>query len=111
MDIFAFAKSATTIAESITDRIQGKPKSQFANGPVSAEGWSSAPRRITVADVLSFALGVVIGLYAAYLSWQCNSKLAYNTFLKVIFAVFAYLFGLVYLILYVVMRWDTCRKL
>lgn len=64
---------------------------------------------VTIADILSFVLGIIIGLYAAYLSWQCNSKMNYGTFLKVIFAIFAYIFGLVYLILYLIMRYDTCR--
>lgn len=68
-------------------------------------------QHITILDGLIFIMGVAIGLYAAYLSFQCNSKLKYNMILRVLFAVFAYVFGLVYLILYVVMRWDVCNAL
>jgi hypothetical protein len=66
---------------------------------------------ITMLDGLIFVMGVAIGLYAAYLSFQCNSKLKYGMILRVIFAVFAYVFGFVYLILYVLMRWDVCNAL
>ncbi len=106
MDIFAGIKLLKDSASNLM------PKSQFVEseyGPMIVE---NPPKKgITFGDVLSFILGVVIGLYAAFLSWQCNSKLNYNMFLKVIFSIFAYMFGLVYLILYVVMRWDTCRRL
>lgn len=88
------------------------PKSQFVESEYGTMIVEVPPKQgITFGGVLSFILGVVIGLYAAFLSWQCNTKLSYNMFLKVIFAIFAYLFGLVYLVLYVVMRWDTCRRL
>lgn len=88
--------------------------SQFTNGEIhtpSMQMSTNATKSLTLTNILTFVLGVVIGLYAAYLSWQCNSKLSYSTFLKVIFSVFAYLFGLVYLILYLVMRWDTCKRI
>ncbi len=107
MDVFAITKTITDAGKKLIT-----PRATFIaseNGPVLVE--TPQKKKISVSDVLSFLLGVVIGLYAAFLSWQCNTKLSYNVFLKVIFAIFAYLFGLVYLILYVVMRWDTCRRL
>lgn len=108
MDIFAITKTLSDTARKI---IPGSTSTFVASeyGPVLVV--PQPKQGINVADVLSFLLGVVIGLYAAYLSWQCNSKLSYSVVLKVIFALFAYIFGLVYLILYVVMRWDTCRRL
>lgn len=66
---------------------------------------------MTMLDMLIFIMGVAIGLYAAYLSFTCNTKMRYNMSLKVIFAIFAYIFGLVYLVLYLIMRWDVCRQL
>ena len=106
MDLAGIITCITKASEKFT------PKSQFVSseyGPMIVE---VPPKTgITFGDVLTFILGVVIGLYAAFLSWQCNTKLSYNMFLKVIFSIFAYLFGLIYLILYVIMRWDTCRRL
>lgn len=102
MDVFAVTKIAADVAQNI-----GR-KAHFVNGENVQEQKTSS---VKVSDILSFVLGLVIGLLAAYLSWQCNSKLSYNTFLKVIFSIFAYLFGFVYLVLYVIMRWDTCKRL
>lgn len=62
-------------------------------------------------NVLSWTIGIAIGLFAAYLSWQCNTRMDYGAAWKVINAFFAYLFGLVYILLYVVFRWDVCRKI
>lgn len=62
----------------------------------------------SIGGLVSLAVGIVIGIVAAYLSWSCNTAMQYNFGLKVFFAFFAYLFGLVYLILYIIMRYDTC---
>lgn len=112
MDVFAITKVASDTAQGLVQKLKFTQKSTFVDfAPPPPSYMPQEERRLKVSDVLSFILGVLIGVYAAYLSWQCNSKLKYNTFLKAIFAVFAYIFGLVYLILYVVMRWDICRKL
>ena len=112
MDVFAITKLGADAAQKLSDKLTNTQKSTFVNAemPPMPEA-SSTKKSLKLSDVLTFALGVIIGLYAAYLSWQCNSKLDYNLFVKVIFSVFAYLFGLVYLILYLVMRWDVCKKL
>lgn len=82
----------------------------FVGSSVTSEGITNKNTN-TKYSYLSTILGLVIGLYAAYLSWQCNSKVQHNIFLKVIYAIFAFFFGLVYLILYLLMRWDVCSRL
>jgi hypothetical protein len=61
--------------------------------------------------IISLVIGILVGIFAAYLSWQCNAKLEYHMGFRVIFAIFAYLFGLIYIILYYTMRWDVCREI
>jgi hypothetical protein len=56
-------------------------------------------------------LSLIIGLYAAYLSYDCNSKKNIPEISKIIFAVFAYLFGLFYLVYYYLFQYDICIKL
>lgn len=116
MDVFALTKVSTDIAKSVSQKLQPPTVSHFVGAeamimPMNGSPMQQPKQGLKISDILSFILGVVIGLYAAYLSWQCNAKLNYNVFLKVVFAIFAYMFGLTYLILYVVMRWDTCRRL
>ena len=64
-----------------------------------------------VKTVLSLVIGVALGVLAAYLSWQCNTRLDYHIVWKVINAVVAYLFGLMYILLYAIFRWDVCKKI
>jgi hypothetical protein len=109
MDVFAIGKTATFAANKF---LSSKQVAKFTN---STEGEvASSPttcNSFMMLDFMMFIIGVIIGLYAAYLSWMCNSKVGYHMVFKVIFAVFAYLFGLVYLILYLVMKWDVCYVL
>ena len=62
----------------------------------------------TVATVVSSIIGVLIGMYAAYLSWSCNSAIGLDTPIKVFYAFWAFFFGLLYLIFYVLFRAGTC---
>lgn len=54
------------------------------------------------------AMPVIISAYAAYLSYECNSKLNVPEFQKIIFAILAAIFGFFYLIYYFLFRYDTC---
>lgn len=121
MDIFTITKLSADMANKIKDKYE---TSHFVGSEMYVGGMPTPTmmeyneiykpvivktNTVKLSDILSFILGVVIGIYAAYLSWQCNTAMNYSTFLKVIFAIFAYIFGLVYLILYLVMRYDTCK--
>ena len=56
-------------------------------------------------------LSMIIGLYAAYLSYECNTKKDVPEMSKIIFAVLAYIFGLFYMIYYYLFQYDVCSKL
>lgn len=45
-------------------------------------------------------LGLLIGIYAAYLSWTCNTVKGVDTVGKVIYSIFAFMFGGIYLLYY-----------
>jgi predicted PurR-regulated permease PerM len=62
---------------------------------------------ITIGTVISN----IIGLYAAYLSYDCNTKKNISEIAKIIFAIFAYIFGLFYLMYYYLFQYDTCNSL
>ena len=54
-------------------------------------------------------LPLIIGLIAAYFSWNCNSRKGYTLLEKIIFSFFAFIFGGVYLLYYFLVRYDECK--
>jgi Kef-type K+ transport system membrane component KefB len=54
-------------------------------------------------------IGLLIGAYAAYLSYECNSRHNMGEPLKIVYALFAFFFGLIYLLYYLLFRSDYCR--
>ena len=60
-------------------------------------------------NTTSNIMGLLIGTFAAYLSWQCNSAMGYPLFLKVFLGFFAFTFGGIYLMYYALFRYDVCR--
>ena len=61
-------------------------------------------------SVLSFILMIVINSYAAYLSWECNTANNYPLNLKLIFSFLSFMFGSLYIMYYMLFRFDTCNK-
>lgn len=68
-----------------------------ANKKNSAEGYNETA---TKQEAGTSVIGLLIGIYAAYLSWTCNTAKGVDTVGKVIYAIFAFIFGLFYLIYY-----------
>lgn len=52
---------------------------------------------------------LAVASFAAYLSWSCNTAAGIDVALKVLYAFFAFVFGFVYLIFYVIFRVGTCH--
>jgi len=59
---------------------------------------------------VTFLLMLLINSYAAYLSWECNTNKGYPLALKVIFSFFAFIFGTMYLLYYILFRFDDCNN-
>lgn len=60
---------------------------------------------------MGFMISFLIGAYAAYLSYTCNTKEDMECWLKVIYAILAYIFGLFYLLYYFLFRNEYCSTL
>ena len=65
-------------------------------------------KKITASTIISMIIGIAIGIFAVYLSWKCNTKFNYSLWLKVLYAFLAYIFGLVYIVLHFIFRYDVC---
>lgn len=61
-------------------------------------------------STITFLLMLIINSYAAYLSWECNSKKDYPLVLKIVFSFFAFMFGSLYLLYYILFRFDDCNQ-
>jgi hypothetical protein len=59
-------------------------------------------------SILGMIISIAIGGYSAYLSYECNTRHNMSEPMKIIFAILAYIFGLLYLIYYVLFRSDYC---
>jgi len=60
-------------------------------------------------SVIPSIIGCLIGCYAVYLSWTCNTAQGIGTVEKIIRAFFAFIFGLLYLLVYVIFYRGECK--
>jgi len=58
----------------------------------------------------TFILLLLINSYAAYLSWECNTSKNYPLMLKVVFSLFAFMFGSLYILYYMLFKFDDCNS-
>lgn len=70
------------------------------------EGFSSSAE--PVAYTFSILLSFILSIYAVYLSWTCSTAQNIAVGLKVLYAIFAYIFGFLYLIYYVFVNAGRC---
>jgi len=59
---------------------------------------------------MTFLLMLIINSYAAFLSWECNTHKEYPILLKIVFSFFAFIFGTIYLLYYILFKFDDCNK-
>jgi len=66
--------------------------------------------KIVVVQASPFGIffDILIGALAIYLSWTCNTKSGLDVPMKILYAFFAYIFGVFYLLYYVFVRYDDC---
>lgn len=60
----------------------------------------------TAGSIVGSLFSIFIGVAAVWLSWNCN--VGVTTPLRVIYAIFAYIFGIIYIILYFILLRDKC---
>jgi hypothetical protein len=104
-------KEAFTVTDPKATTVDSEEKKQVVVStqsvqPMTWKEYFSSPFRIA-----SFAFSFLISLYAAYLSWSCNTALGYGVFTRLILSFFAFMFGTLYVIFYFVFRSDTCSNI
>lgn len=90
---------AQLLTKSVKEKFTKKNKEEFATIEASAEssvvGW-----------IIWSIIVIPLGAFAAYLSWDANTLVEWDTIPKVIFSFFAFLTGISYLISYVIYKYD-----
>jgi hypothetical protein len=77
------------------------------NKSVDKEKFSSTDGYFNIFTT-GFLISFFIGVYAAYLSYTCNTKRNMDCGTKVVYAILANMFGLFYLIYYFLFNKDHC---
>ena len=80
------------------------------NKSVDKEKFTSDEGYIQIFN-MGFMVSFLIGIYAGYLSYTCNTKQDIDCAIKVIYAILAYIFGLFYLLYYFLFRNEYCSTL
>lgn len=75
------------------------------------DGHRTDTRELHWPTFFAIITSIIIGIIAFMLSWSCNTALDYNVVVKTVFGTFAFFFGFSYIILYLLLRWDTCAKI
>lgn len=72
------------------------------------EDTAATPTASMTSYLVSSVFSILLGMIAVYLSWSCNTEAGINTGLKVVYAFFAFIFGGIYLLFYLLFRAGRC---
>ena len=95
-----------------------------ANGQTSEqankEGYYNCPENMeqqrqerlsTPLVMLMFIVYLILGIYAARLSWFSNTKAGWSNGYKVLFAIFAFMFPVTYITAHIIFKLDLLAKI
>ena len=105
LDFGLFAK---LLVDAVYPSSKDENKEKYENAePSYFDYWTN----YSVPTVLSMIISLILGIIAFTLSWTCNSALGYHVALKAFFGAVSFVFGFSYIVLYLLLRWDTCSRL
>jgi hypothetical protein len=81
-------------------------KQHFADTPSSSTP-KGAPN-MGLSAIICFIITLAIGGFAVYLSWTCNTKGGTQVPEKILWGLFAFIFGFLYLLWYLIARSGRC---
>ncbi len=64
---------------------------------------------MTTGQIVNFVIGIIIGALGAYISWNTNTLMTegFDYVLRVVFAIFAFLFSYLYLVVKLIINSDA----
>lgn len=85
------------------------PEKFFDNDRDNAINSSNGDGSNQVATIITILVSLILGITAFTLSWTCNTAMGYTTVVKTVYGTASFIFGLTYILLYLLLRWDTCH--
>ena len=61
----------------------------------------------SLANTIQLILSLTISTYAAFLSWNCS--VGDHPFFRILFAILAFWFGILYILYYVIFKTQKCK--
>jgi hypothetical protein len=92
-------------------RKDGQSSEMYHDSPNDSSNDSPTVVVVKNSDVntgFSFFLSILIGFFAVYLSWRCNTASDMHTMEKVIWAFLSFIFSIPFLIYYMLIRSHEC---
>jgi len=87
------------------------PTQEKYHGCTNNEDYERKERLSTPLVMLMFVIYLILGIYAAKLSWHSNTKAGWNNGYKVIFAIFAFMFPITYTTAHIIFKLDLLSKI
>jgi len=107
MDAFIITQMLSKPAETFTSELRttaGPPILIAVDTKADAEQKKPASK---IMKMIQLVLSIGISLYAAHLSWSCSG--GEHMFIRILSAVFAWLFGVVYILYFALFRSAQCK--
>ena len=95
-------------------RKDGQSSEMYTDSPTDSSSDSPTVVVVKNSDVntgFSYFLSILIGFFAVYLSWRCNTASDMHTMEKVIWAFLSFIFSIPFLIYYILIRSHECVPL
>ena len=88
-----------------------QPKKENYYGCPKSEEIEQKERLSTPLVMLIFIMYLILGVYAAKLSWYSNTKAGWNNGYKILFAIFAFMFPITYITAHIIFKLDLLAKI
>lgn len=111
MDVLLTQQLGKMVVEKFADAKTTTVTAATAPAATKKETGTGSSTASLAATIIGWVIVGLFGLWAGYLSWQANTLVNWNIFAKAIFALFAALNGIGYLITYLIFKWDLVLEL
>jgi hypothetical protein len=86
-----------------------RPKENYGERPTMVGENLVVVKKFSLMKMVQLILSLAISMYAAYLSWTCS--FGEHTFIRILSAMFAWFFGVLYILFYIMFKSRSCKMM